>query len=597
MKPTKLIPALIIPLLVLSITTRPVFASPACGIELVLSPNVVNYPSDQVPEPGALNFAEVVDVNYTSAFANQTMTLQYLNGSQWKNQQSFSANSVGFTEINVGLNSAWARMGTNELRVVAGSCTSGTATFTFQSDLNGPRLDLAVYAVLALALAIIVVLGGKIGWKRFALIALAAYVAISPWTGQRYDVYFLLSSGIRMLQHVNPFDPGTPPLYPGPLKWAYPPLYPLYSALSFLIFQGLTGAALPSTMALTWPGWLTSVYNVYLAYVPSNLPILVFLLKLPMVGAAIATGFLLKRMTGKESSAVFWVANPLVILVAALWGQLEPIVALLAVTSLYYYEKGNEFRAYSLASFGAAVKVWPILLIPIFLVVAGRRRGLSALKPVVAVLPALLVSLVAYALFENPVQSLFLLAYARGIPTFAGAFTVNGLTWQQVLFVLGSPPVPVFLFIGIPSYAAMLGWAYWKRETDVVKLLTLFILVFYLTYNYVNPQYFYWILPLLLLRGKRLAVAVFTLLPVAYVAISYNLFYFISPALLPDYFVYGASIVEQLKLAWFYQTTWFFVLASGVVPTAAYIWLLRRELRSGDVRTSFNSKSGSSETV
>jgi len=243
---------------------------------------VVNYPSDQVPEPGALNFAEVVDVNYTSAFVNQTMTLQYLNGSQWKNLESFTGNSVGFTEINVGLNSAWARLWTNELRVVAGACTSGTASFTFQPDLNGPRLDLAVYAVLALALALFVVLGGKIGWKRFALVALAAYVAVSPWTGQRYDVYFLLSSGIRVLQHVNPFDPGTSPLYPGPLKWAYPPLYPLYSALSFLIFQGLTGADLPSATALTYPGWLTSVYNVYLAYVPGNLPILVFLLKVPM---------------------------------------------------------------------------------------------------------------------------------------------------------------------------------------------------------------------------------------------------------------------------------------------------------------------------
>jgi len=316
-----------------------------------------------------------------------------------------------------------------------------------------------------------------------------------------------------------------------------------------------------------------------------------------MVGAAIATGFLLRRMTGKESSAILWVSNPLVILVAAVWGQLDPIATLLAVASLYYFQKGNEYRAYLLASFGAAVKVWPILMIPIFLVVSGRRNGLSALKPLAAVLPALLVSLAVYALYESPLQSLFLLAYARGIPTFAGAFTVNGLTWQQVLYVLGSPPVPVFLFLGIPLYAAILGWAYWRRESDVVRLLTLFILVFYLTYNYVNPQYFYWILPLLLLRGKRLAAAVFTILPVAYVALSYNLFYFISPSLLPDQFAFGASIVEQLKLAWFYQTTWFFVLVSGVIPTAAYIWLLRRELRPGDVRTNFNSKSSSSETV
>jgi hypothetical protein len=585
LRPTRLIPALVISLLLLSIFAKPVIASQGCGINLVPSPTVVNYPSDRVPEPSTLNFAEVVDVNYTSASVNQTMTVQYLDGSQWKNLQSFTGNFVGFTETYVGLNSAWARLGTNELRVVSGSCTTGIASFTFQPDPNGPHLDLAVYAVLALALALFTILGGRIGWKKFALVALAVYVAISPWTGQRYDVYFLLSSGIRILQHVNPFDPGSPPLYPGGLKWAFPPLYPVYSALSFLVYQGLTGAPLPSTTALTYPGWLTAGYNVWLAYVPAGLPVLVFLLKLPMVGSAIATGFLLRKMTGKESAAVSWVANPLVILVAAVWGQLDPIATLLSVASLYYFQKGNEYRAYLLASFGAAVKIWPILVIPIFLVVSLRRSGLSAFKPLAATLPALLVSLGFYALYENPIQSLYVLAFARGIPTFSGALSVNGLTWQQALFLIGSPPVPVFLFVGIPLYAVILGWVYWKKETDVPKVLTIFVLIFYLTYNYVNPQYFYWILPLLILRGKRVARIVFTALPLAYLASAYNIFYFVSPTLLPNELGFGASIVEQLKVAFFYNSPAVFIVIAGVVPTVAYLTLLNFETRGGSHET------------
>jgi Gpi18-like mannosyltransferase len=527
-----------------------------------------------------MNFGEIVDVDFTPAFANQTMTIQYLNGSHWKDLQSFSGNPVGFTETSQGIDSSWARQGTNVIRVTSGTCASATVVFLVQPDPSGPRLDLAVYSVLAVTLALFILLGGKLGWKRFALVGAVVYVAISPWTGQRYDIYFLLSSGIRVLQHINPFDAGTPPLYPGALKWAYPPLYPVYSAFSFVIFQGLTGAPLPSVAALTYPGWLTAVYSVYQAYVPAGLPVLVFLLKVPMVASAIATGFLLKKMTGSESSAVLWVANPLVVLVAAVWGQLDPIATLLAVASLYYFDKGMQYKAYFLASVGVAVKVWPILMIPIFLVVSLRRMGLSALKPFAAVLPASLVSIGIYALYENPIQALYILAYARGVPTFAGAFSVNGLTWQQVLFVIGAPPVPIFLFVAIPIYVAILAWAYWRKETDVTKLLIVFILILFLTYNYVNPQYFYWILPLLILKGRRLETAAFTAMPLAYIAFAYNIFYFISPALLPNLFGFSASIAEQLKVSYFYNSPVVFALVAGVLLTLAYIATLVREMKA-----------------
>jgi hypothetical protein len=438
--------------------------------------------------------------------------------------------------------------------------------------------------MLAIGLSLFVVLGRKLGWKSFVLVGAAAYFAASPWTGQRYDIFFVLSSGIRILQHVNPFAPGIPPVYPGSLKWAYPPLYPAYSAVSFLIFQALTGASLPSISSLTYPGWYTAIYNSYEAYVPANLPVLVFLLKLPVIAAALATGLLLKKMSGNERVAVSWVANPLVILIGVVWGELDPIATLLALASLYYFERGLGYRAYLLASLGAAVKVWPALLIPIYLVVAFRTKGLSSLKPLAAILPPILVSLGIYMVYENPIQSLYLLGYARLVPTFNGAFSVNGLTWQQILFAARAPPVPLFLWVGVPLYLVILGWAYWRRETDVVTILIKFILIFYLTYNYVNPQYLYWILPFLLLKGRRIAYVALTLLPLVYVAFSYNLFYFVSPALLPDLYGFGASILEQLKVSFFYDSFVVFVLVAGVLPTIAFLWFLRAEFdgsRSG----------------
>jgi hypothetical protein len=535
-----------------------------------------------IPAPGVNpTFAEIVDVNYSTSLTNQTIVIQYLRGTQWTYFSNFTANSVGFTETTLGLNSYWASLGTNTIRATTNSCAANPVTFSIAIDPSAVPTDLAVYALLALFGASIFLLGRKASYGVFMVVAAAIYLVISPYTGQRYDVFFLLSPGIRILQHVSPFDPGNPPLYPPALKWAYPPLYTLYSAASFSIYQLLTGAHLPSVSSLTWPGWLTSTYNVWLAYVPKSLPVLVFLLKLPMVASALATGVLLKKMTGSRSAAVSWVANPLVIFVAAVWGQLDPIATLLAVGAVYYFYRNKPYHAYLLASFGAAVKVWPVLLIPLFFVMSLKKEGRSAAKPLSAVVPALAVTVGLYAAYGNLLTTLFVFLYARGVPTYAGEFSVNGLTWQQVLFVLGSPPVPLFLLLGIPIYAIILAWVYKKGDADVEKWIVVSVLVFYLTYNYVNPQYFYWILPFLILQRKRLATALFTALPLIYVALSYNLFYFVSPSILLDEFSNGASIVEQLKLVFFYTTPVQYILVSAAVPTAAYLLLLRQELFKG----------------
>ena len=552
-----------------------------CGVSLSLVTGHIGYPSAVLPPPGPSNFGQVFDSNYTGAFSNRTMTLQYLNGTTWIGVGYFTGNEIGFTEISASVDSSWARFGTNSVRILADGCASNVATFEVSHDSSAYEVDALAYVAMAAFVLAFLFAGRRLGWKRFLVLAIPAYIMLSPFTGQRYDVYFLLSSGLRMLQHVNPFDPGSPPLYPGPLKWAYPPLYPLYSALSYLGYQALTGAALPSVSALTWPGWFTSTYNVYLAYVPSSLPDLVLLLKLPMVASAFLTGALLKRMTGKESSAVWWIANPLVILVAAIWGQLDPIATLLAVGALYYYRQGKEPYAYLLASFGAAVKIWPALMIPMMLVASARKKGVVALRPLTAVLPALLATVLLYAYYGNPQNSLLVFFYARGIPTFAGAFSVNGLTWQEILLVLNSPPLPLFLVAGIPAYVAVLLWIYRKGDSDIAKWAVVSVLIFFLTYNYVNPQYFYWLLPFLMLQDKKKEGIVFTALPLVYVALSYNIFYFVSPSLLPSYLSLGASIVEQLKLSYFYQTQWLFVLVSGVVPTGAYALMTIAELRPG----------------
>ena len=558
----------------------PAAGAQTCQLSIAVSPATVNYPG-HLPGGGASeSFGEVLDLNYTASIAGQTIQVQYLNGSNWVDVQNITANSVGFTETTLSLTTAWARLGSNTLRASDSSCSSAQASFSVVVNTTAVSGDVEAYLLVVLLGVGFYLIGRRTPFKIFLVFAAAVYLVIAPFTGQRYDIYFLLSSGIRMLQHVNPFFAGSPPVYPGALKWAYPPLYAVYSAASYLLYQALTGASIPSVSSLTWPGFLTSTYNVWLAFVPKSLPALVFLLKVPMVLSALGTGALLAKMTGSKASGIFWITNPLVILVAAIWGQLDPIATLLAVAAIYYYGRGKQYHAYLLASLGAAVKIWPALLVPLFLVGGLRREGRRSLKPLTAVLPSLAVTLGLYAAVGNFFETLAVLLYARGIPSYAGQFSVNGLTWQQALAVLGAPAVPIFLIVGIPIYGLILAWMYWKRDGDVTKWLVVSILVFYLTYNYVNPQYLYWVLPFLILQGRKLASWLFTALPVAYVAFSYNIFYFVSPAILKDEFSIGPSVVEQLKLSGLYSMSLQYFAVVAAVPTLVYLLLLRQELKA-----------------
>ena len=335
------------------------------------------------------------------------------------------------------------------------------------------------------------------------MIAGVTYVGLIPFTGQRYDVYFLYSSGIRLLDRVSPFSPGNPAIYPSPLKWAYPPLYIPYSSLSYLIYSAISGVSVPSSASLTFPGYFTSIYDVWEAFVPKSFPLLVSLLKLPMILSTFVIYSLLSKSIGTKTALTFWIANPFVIFITSIWGQIDPIAAAFAVGSIYLAKKEKFGPAYLMAGLGAITKVWPALLIPIIFVLRFRKvEFVPALKELVWLVPPALISVALYGAYGNLFQSLFVLAYSRGVPTYGGEFVVNGLTWQQLLTQLHFPPVPILLYIGVPSLILVVILAY-KQRGSIESYLLIGLLVVFLSYNYVNPQYFFWLIRSFCCSGKN----------------------------------------------------------------------------------------------
>lgn len=545
-------------------------------LNLEIQPQKLEYPA-KIPRQG-YSFSEVLYVSYPPSLANSTVVVQYLDPSGWHSIASFKANSVGFTVFYLPVTAYWARPGENTLRVVAGNYTSNTVVLVVEENGGGFLFQGAIYAVLVAAPTLLILFAPRS--RRLVLGVFALYFSLSPFTGQRYDMYFLMTSGIRILEHVNPFNPGNPPAYPFPLKWAYPPLYPLYSALAFEAYSLLTHTPVPAVGSTVYPGYYTAPYSVWMGYVPEWMPVLAFLLKLPMLLSFVAAYRVFSKRLGEPEAAKFWAFNPLVFLVCSVWGQLDPIAVTLTLLSLDSYLEGKTAKAYLYSALGGAVKLWPAALLPIYLAQRLALEGRGAIKPfAVVVAPLAAATIGVYAAFGDLAQTLWILVYARGVPTYAGEFSVNGLTWQWILYLAKSPPIPVFLAAGPVAYAAVLAYAYRHPRADPVGLTVLVLLTIYLTYNYVNPQYFLWIIPLLILQGRRVSAWAFTALPLLFVALSYNVFYFVSPTILYDVYSNSASIAEELKIAFFYNYKPLFIAVASFTPLAAYVLELRAQIK------------------
>ncbi len=543
----------------------------SCTISISRQPPTVYYPS--LPSTGN-GVAVVVGVSYSPDLVNSTFQLQYYNGLGWPTLATFSGNSVQYNFAYAGVYSDWAHYGNNLLRVeaVQQGCASNTETLTVvQSGDQGALQDAAIWIAIASMSGLLIFLSRVLPTKWFLTIAGVTYLGLAPFTGQRYDVYFLYSSGIRLLDRVSPFSPGNLQPYPFALKWAYPPLYVPYSSLSYLIYSAISRVAIPSNAALTFPGFYTSTYEVWEAFVPSSLPLLVFLLKIPMIASTFGIFGILSKSIGRRTALTFWLANPFVIFITSVWGQIDPIATAFAVASIYLAKKEKFGPAYLMAGLGAATKVWPALLVPIILVVQVRKVGLwPSLKELAWLVPPALISLALFGVYGNLLQSLFVFAYARGVPTYAGEFSVNGLTWQQLLVAMHSPPISILLFVGLPVLILVMVLAY-KRQGSIESYLLIMLLVVFLSYNYVNPQYFFWLVPLFLMLGKKFQGVLYSTLPMLYIALSYNILYFISPVLVYDVYEGPAAVIEQLKINVFYNSPLLLVGLFGIVPSAVYL--------------------------
>jgi len=369
-----------------------------------------------------------------------------------------------------------------------------------------------------------------------------SFLILSAFVGQRYDMFFMISGGMHILSGVNPFIASSN--LPGTLKWTYPPYYLIWSVIADSLSGLLTHTVIPSAQTLVYPDVLAgNYYEAWLGFVPNSLPVYYFFSKLPMVVSVLAVYYiLLEKFKLPYNLKKIWLMSPFVILIGVVWGQLDIIASAFLLLSVYYLQKGRSDFAMLASMLGFWVKIFPIFILPFILIESKHRlRDLGIM--IISSIPALLI----YLLSGNFVKEMEVMIYTRSVPTFNGVFKAQGLSWQVILSKLGIVHFPpLFLYLFVPFLIAISVVYYYKRG-NVVNYLIMEFMFFFLTYNYVNPQYMIVLLPLFLINRDLWNYMVFSVYPFLLILLEYSFAYFVVPSLSVNYFASPLGQQEALR--------------------------------------------------
>ncbi|MCL4451181.1 MAG: DUF2029 domain-containing protein [Candidatus Thermoplasmatota archaeon] len=372
--------------------------------------------------------------------------------------------------------------------------------------------------------------------KRY-LYLVPVYIALSIIYGQRYDDYFMISLGMRLFDKVNPYLPAgfTPP----GLQWEYPPLYAIWSYFVVVFTHYVLEFRIPSNTQLNYiEVSYNNVYSAWRALAGSNLIILYGLAKLPFVLSFFWINSIIVRMSGKQQWKL-WLINPFAVVVGIMWGQLDVLGLAFLLQALAYHKQGKDFNAVLFASIGAAIKIFPVFVMPL-LIARSRNKILS----VSAIIPVMLLSLLMYAASGNVLMDLNTLFMGRAVPTYLGVFISEGLTWQVIVSDLLVRSFPsLFLYVFAPAYIIYTAYAI-RKGVSMESYFIICMLMFFVTYNFMNPQYLIWILPFFILLGEVQYAALISILGSLYLFLDYSYAYFLNPDIAWNY---NASFLGQLE--------------------------------------------------
>lgn len=322
--------------------------------------------------------------------------------------------------------------------------------------------------------------------RYWLLFGLAIRELLSFWTGHPYDLEVWLRNAYFVSQGQDPYSSFMPPV-PG-LSFAY--LQEDMPGLGYLPF---------------WPLILAGLYHLYSLF-PVSRFLLYFLVKQPIVLADTALGFLIYRALrnwGASPEASLWSLRswmffPYAILISAVWGMFD---ALVASMFLLFLLSTHSVRRVTFLGAGIALKWFPLVFVPFL---AIRERWPKNLGSALALaVPAGLTFLIFQVTGWTYVGVSAMSAYA----SHGGGAGMSYMNFFQAPWLapfLQQIPISYFVigYLWVPGIvvAALLSRRRFGSDPQgIVQAVLLITTIFYLTRYGVYEQYLLYLLPFFLI--------------------------------------------------------------------------------------------------
>lgn len=342
---------------------------------------------------------------------------------------------------------------------------------------------------------------------RLVALSIALQLVLGALFGHAYDARVSMTTGYLVATGRGPYSP-----------------LDLAAVFHHAGFSQLTTIGYPPP----WPLVTGVLYRVTYAIVP-DLHVYDLALKLPVIAATVGLAYLVSaalRQAGAQAGAcrrawAFLLFNPFILFAGAAWGQIDVIVALLAVAALVLVWRGRWASSAALLSLAVCTKPTPLPIALVVLVWLAGRAPREALRYAAVFLAwaAVFVAVPIVAL-GWPTTQILHRPNAQFLMT-------GGLSYTTVARLVRDPlPLPGHWWLIGMLWAVALaaGLALWRRGEgfdDLIRGCAALTLVFLLTRAWLAEPNVVLLLPLALVLASlgeldRRLLAALWVIPLAF---------------------------------------------------------------------------------
>jgi hypothetical protein len=255
--------------------------------------------------------------------------------------------------------------------------------------------------------------------------------------------------------------------------------------------------------------WLFTILSSFPTYLIVSLfkasdLFLNLILKVPIIIGDLIVGVVLFKFTKSKLVTALWLLNPFVIFVSAIQGQFDVLPTLFVLLATYFLlQRKNLASAVSLA-IGIGFKIFPVFLLPFFIIFSLKNCGRKATLKYVIVLAAVVA--VLFAPFFLPQNFKYLYEGLSDLPQRSVAYVGSSVSYIEYLTLhLHLFSNYNFLYVFIPLYLALLFVSRkFVKDFNTLNLsIIVVLLLLFVTYNTMHPQFLMWILPFLFIEYER----------------------------------------------------------------------------------------------